>query len=850
MISTRVFLPWFGALLIGLPSTPSRVHAQQVPPPAQAQQMLQNNPALIARLQQMMQTSGLTPDQVRDRLRAQGYPESLLDQYLPGTTRGDSTAAPGEDVFAAVRALGIADPTTIDSLSRLDRGRRRAQVQSDSAFRDTVQVALADNSTRAAIRMVLRSREGQRAIADSGFNVFGEELFQEGVTLFDPTVAGGGADPNYRFGPGDQLVLVLTGDVESSYPLTVTRDGFVVIPKVGVVPVAGLTRAQFDDVLYRQLGRSYSGVRRIGGTTHFYVNVSQIGQNQVFVQGDVKHPNAYRVSRAGTAMTALYAAGGPTSSGSMRNVQVKRNGQLVGQLDLYDYALSGDASHDVRLENGDIVFVPPRGPQVRVAGQVLRPATYEVKPKQTLAGVLEMAGGFNETADRRRVQIERIAPPAERRSSGTDRKVIDVPSELIPTALVEPGDLVRVLEIANRVSSRVNVVGNVWSPGAVAFTPGMHLYDALRRVGGLKPDSYLEQVLVARLQPDSTRRALRTAVFDTTGRTVGEFDLADGDEITVYSITSFRPHRYITISGAVGRSGRINFRDRMTLRDAILEAQGLSEGALLSEAEIARLPENRAPGVTAVTQSVPLDSTYLFDRGPNGRYLGPPGLAAPTATAPEILLRAYDAILIKRQPGWQLQRTVSLQGEVKYPGPYTLTSKSERLSDLIARAGGLTSSAYPEGISFIRYRDGIGRVGISLAAVLQDPKHADNLLLADGDSISIPPYAAVVTVRGAVNAPTGVAYVAGANIDYYIRAAGGETIKGDFDRAFVTQPGGKLESKHRSHLFWTSKPSPQPGAAVFVPERDLTAHHDWAQIATTATSILGSLVTIVILVRR
>ena len=265
MIPTRVLRTWLGALLIGVPG--ASVFAQQVPPPAQAQQMLQNNPALIARLQAMMQSSGMTPEQVRERLKAQGYPDSLLDQYLPGGTRPDSLAIPGEDVFAAVRALGLGDSTAIDSLSRFARGRRRVQIRNDSAFFDTLQLALKDDSVRAAIRIFLRSRELQRGVVDSGFNVFGLELFADSVSLFDPNLVGGGGDPNYRFGAGDQLVLVLTGDVEKSYPLSVTREGFVVIPNVGIVDVAGLTRSQLDDVLYRQLGRAYSGVRRAGGTT-------------------------------------------------------------------------------------------------------------------------------------------------------------------------------------------------------------------------------------------------------------------------------------------------------------------------------------------------------------------------------------------------------------------------------------------------------------------------------------------------------------------------------------------------------------------------------------------------------
>ncbi|MEP6494696.1 MAG: SLBB domain-containing protein, partial [bacterium] len=684
------------SLLSSLSSAPA--FAQQIPNPAQAQQMLQNNPALIARLQQMMQSSGLTPEQIRERLRAQGYPDSLLDQYLPGATRSDSLTAPGADVFAALRALGLGDSLAVDSLSRTAGFRRRTRLQTDSAFLDTVQTALKDDSLKAALRVFLRSRELQRSTVDSGFKVFGLDLFQDSLRLFDPTT--GGADPNYRFGPGDQLVLVLTGDVEKSYNLTVSPDGFVVIQNVGVVQVAGLTHAQLDDAMYRQLGRAYSGIRRgAGATTHFYVEVSQMGKNQVFVTGDVRRPNSYRVSRAGTVMTALYAAGGPTPSGSMRDVQVKRNGQTVARLDVYDYAMSGDASRDIRLENGDIVFVPPRGGQVRVAGQVIRPATYEVKPNQTLADLLQMSGGFTESADRRRVQIERIASPADRTTAGTDRRTVDVPADLIPTAIVYPGDLIRVLEIANRMSNHIDVLGNVWTQGPIAFSPGMRLSDALHRAGGLKPDSYLGRVQIARLNSDSTRQALQTALFDTTGRATDDMVLADGDEIMVYSTTTFRPRRYISISGAVRRPGRVAFRDGMTLRDAILQASGLAEGALLTEAEVARLPESRAAGVTAIAEIVALDSTYLFERSANGRYQGPPGLPGPTAKAPEVELHAYDAVLIKRQPEWQLQRTVSVQGEVKYPGTYALTTKSERLSDLIVRAGGLTASAYAEGIS-------------------------------------------------------------------------------------------------------------------------------------------------------
>ncbi len=610
---------------------------------------------------------------------------------------------------------------------------------------------------------------------------------------------------------------------------------------------------QLDDLLYSRLGRAYSGVRRgAGASTHFDVTVSRLGTSQVSVLGDVATPGSYRVSKLGTIMSALYAAAGPTQNGDMRNIELRRAGQTAGTLDLYDYLLSGNASNDLRVMTGDIVFVPPRGARVRLSGAVIRPATYELKPNETLRELLRMAGGFRAEADRRRLQIDRVVPPEQRTAAGKDRVLFDVASGSLEnsTEPLRPGDIVHVLEIAPHVSNRIAVTGNVWSPGAMAFTPGMTLSDALHRAGGLKPDSYLGEVLVTRLTADSRRQMLRTAVYDTIGRPVNNLSLADGDEISVFSTTDFRPVRYITVNGAVRQSGQIPFREGMTLHDAVLLAGGMQEGALLTNAEIARLPESRAAGVTAVTTIVPLDSSYLLDLGADGKYHGPPGFAAPTAKAPEVLLQPYDAVLIKRQPEWQLLQTVTVEGEVQYPGAYSLVRKTEKLSDIIARAGGLTTAAYPDGIVFVRKQNSIGRVGVDLPHVLRDPSYIDNLQLVDGDAVLIPRYTPVVTVRGAVNSQVGVAYVPGANLDYYIRSAGGESIKGDRGHAYVTQPNGKVDANHRNVFGFTSEPRPQPGSMVFVPEKDSTDKRDWMQITATFTSILGSLVAIAAIVKK
>lgn len=840
---------------------PAVAEAQR-PTAAQAQAILQNRPDLVAQLRSRIQTSGLTPAQVRARLRAEGYPESLLDAYIEGTgTQADSSLAVGEDVFAAVRSLGIVDSAGVDSLRAVGARQRAREDGFWAQDADTLDVDSLGGRDRTGRRVdpraARRTLELRRRQADSGYVVFGMDVFDRASTQFDANVSGP-VDANYRLGPGDRLVLILTGDVEASYTLDVTREGFVVVPQVGQLFVANLTMGQLDDVLYSRLARVYSGVMRgAGATTRFSVSVARLRSNQVYVIGDVERPGSYRVSAAGTALSALYAAGGPTLNGSLRAIDLRRGGRTVGTFDMYDYLLKGDASADLRLETGDVLFVRPAGARARIWGEVARPGIYELKQGETLADLVRASGGFLPTAERRRVQVERILAPTERRSAGSDRIVMDVASEQLatgegPAVAVQAGDVVRVFELAGKARSRVTVAGNVWTPGPVGFSPGMTLSQALRLAGGLKSDAYLGQVLVSRLQPDSSRAQLRAVLRDTTGAVVNDLALADGDEIRVFSQTEFRPTRYVVISGAVRKKGRFPFREGMTMRDLVLMAGGLQESAWLGEAEIARLPENRAGGVTAVTTRVPLDSTYIFERGPDGRYLGPPGLPVrQQGASTEVVLRPYDNVLILQQPDWELARSVVLTGEVKYPGRYTLVSKTERLADLIKRAGGLTGEAYAGGTVFTRKQNDLGRVGLDVPRALRDARYRDNLVLQDGDSIDVPQLVTVVNVRGAVNSPVAVAYRPGADMAYYVDAAGGANRKGDVKRAYVTQPNGKVEARRgRGVFFPAAMPEPQPGALVFVPEKDPAERKDYIGMAGSVAQVLASIVGIVAIVAR
>ena len=846
---------------------PAQVPAGQMPTPDQARQLLQNQPDLVEQLRQRLQLSGLTPDQVRSRLRAAGYPENLLDAYLPGSDSSRVTSM-APRTLDAVRALGILSDAEADSLQSQDSLR----VISDSLQQvlDSLRLVKAD-SARAD------SLADSVAVLRSQLKLFGIETFRRTSTRFLPAQAGP-VDENYRLGSGDVLVLILTGEVEQVYTLNVTREGFVVIPQVGQVYVANLTLGQLEDQLYSRLRRVYSGVRRgPNATTKFQVSVARLRNIQVFVTGDVVRPGAFQMSGAGTALTALYAAGGPTTNGSFRRVDIRRGGKLADSLDLYDYLVRGTNLGDIRLETGDVVFVPVHGGYVKIAGEVNRPAIYELQPNETLRDLLQFAGGFGPAAYQARVRIHRILPPDARGVAGQARVVVDVGPEqfaggIVPAVPMEPGDSVTVLAVPSRLRGYVTVRGNVWVEGQVGFSSGMKLSDAIRLAGGPKPDVYIDRILVSRTNDDSTRVQLRSAFADSTGKVTEDLVLHEEDEIRVFSRAAFLPTRYVTVVGAVRNPGRVPYRDGMTMRDVVLLAQGVTEDADLRQAEIARRTRGADPGALASTIRVPIDSTFRAGGGTDGASGPVPNGAA---GIPDVALEPYDNVLIMRQTGWDLQRLVYVTGQVKHPGRYALLRKTERVSDVIKRAGGLTQQAYAGGVQFYRsYDQGrnpstekpqeIGRsgraplppgftsrVGIDLPRVLKSSKFRDNIILAAGDSIHIPEYNPVVIVEGAVNAPGPVAYAPGKSLDWYVNAAGGYTQLGDAKHPYVTQPDGKREGVKRRTILADDVPRPKSGAVVFVPTRTGQEQGgNFVGVLGTVAQLVGAVVTLIVVARQ
>src|SRR5882762_2830621 len=515
------------ALVLGLAAV---AHAQNppLPPPSQAasalQQAVQQNPGLSDLIRQRITQSGMTSDQIRARLQASGYPPTLLDAYLGAQTPGQPAPVPGAQEIAAVQTLGLPTMATAGEVLPVDTGLVRAAAGGKSG-------------------------------------VFGVDVFQRTTTQFLPLLAGP-VPSDYKLGPGDQLVLILTGDVELAYTLQVTREGFILVPQVGQLFVSNLTLDQLRDLLYARLGRVYSGVRRSpNATTRFDISVANVRANQAYVVGEVAQPGAYQISSLGTVLTALYAAGGVTERANLRAVEVRRFGKVIATLDLYDYLLRGDTKHDVRLETGDVVFVGVHGPRVQITGAVRRPAIYELSAGGRLATLIEDAGGFRPDAQLKRVSVFRLLAAVERGPGAPPRAVIDVPLITIPPSPVAPpwasevdvvnnsqvalprqalqdGDSVVVDAVRDLAGQYyVSIVGLVNKPGVYPWREGMTLRDLMLLARGPSVGAYLKEAEVARMPDDRSQGQLATTVRapmdstylferDSLGRYVGPPGLA------------------------------------------------------------------------------------------------------------------------------------------------------------------------------------------------------------------------------------------------------------------------------------------------------------------------------------
>jgi protein involved in polysaccharide export with SLBB domain len=673
---------------------------------------------------------------------------------------------------------------------------------------------------------IAAEKELEAANEDSiAVGFYGDDFFDLDEGVFTPP-SFGPVSGDYRLGVGDEIVINVWGGVDLQLTRIVDRDGAIILPRVGKVVCAGRSLDQVDAAIRQRLAQSHSSIdaEGDGGDTHLEVTLGQLRAIRVFVVGQATRPGSYELSSVSTVLTALYAAGGPSPGGTYRAVSVVRGGQTVGMFDLYTYLQGGSRAQDLNLREGDTVFVGDRGTSVRIEGGVRRPLHYEMRSGETLADLIAYAGGFSATAAAEMIHIERILPPAQRQAGAPDQIYVDVPfnaatlqaSDGKPITLLD-GDVIRVDDIGERMENWVAVTGSVKRPGRYEYRPGMTVADLLTAAEGLWPDALTERAVIDRTGADRTYSSVAVPLADVLAGRSTPVLLEARDELHIFARWEIQARPQVHISGEVFQPLSTDFRAGLTLRDLILKAGGLKEGADWLRAEVARLDLNAVRNPDTALR--PDQTTTVM----------PVELGADFLTRPEsFALKPYDRVSIRRLPWWEMQETVTVRGEVFYPGTFSLERKDERLSSVLIRAGGLQPDAYLTGARIVRAQDDVGNIAIDLARALAEPGSQYDIILQDGDQIVIPDRMFTVKVLGEVGFPTSLVFEDGKKINYYVDRAGGYLEKADKNKTRVVYPNGlSLPNKGGSKVVAGStiivplKPPPE-GKTTIDSIRDIT----------------------------
>ena len=691
---------------------------------------------------------------------------------------------------------------------------------------------------------------------------FGYDLFDRPISSFAPTNVPVPSD--YVIGPGDQLELQLYGTKNGNLTLAVGRDGHVNVPELGPVNVAGLTYPSAQALLQSRIERQMVGV-------HASVTMGETRSIRVFVLGDAKQPGSYTISGLGTITSALFAAGGVQPIGSLRKIELKRRGALVRRLDLYDMLIRGDTTDDAKLLPGDVIFVPPIGPTVSVEGEVHRPAIYEIRNERSVADVVRLAGGLTPEADTTKLALTRIDARLHRVVLQVDLNAASGQSEE-----VRNGDSLTVARLRPTLDAGIVVQGYVYTPGAFAYRSGMRLTDVLRSVDDLKPNADLHYILIRRELPPDRRVVVLSADLTAALKTPdGEANLPlmARDHIMVFDLQSSRdrviqpllddlklqsnislPDEVVRIDGRANVPGQYPLETGMTVRDLIRAGGGLSDDAYGGSAELTRYEV--VNGESRVTKLIKVDLAAVLRGDP----------------AANLHLQAFDTLSIKEVEAWTELETISLRGQVKFPGRYSV-KPGETLKSVLSRAGGLTQYAFPEGsvftrvelrdreqreldklaermqndiafvalqgsvanqsgatsalvagqslLSQLRATKAVGRLVINVPGIMHSPVGSQyDVVLRDGDELIVPRAQQQVTVIGEVQTVTSHLYRPGLSRDGYIGLSGGLTARADKARIYVVRADGSVVSQ--GSRWFSSSSRIEPGDTIVVP---LNAEH-------------------------
>jgi polysaccharide biosynthesis/export protein len=624
---------------------------------------------------------------------------------------------------------------------------------------------------------------------------FGRELFEHSDNYDQPSDITTSDD--YILGPGDNLLISLWGNVEREYNLTIDRQGVIFIPKVGEISALGLSIEDFTEKTRRVLSKSYSGFEMT-------VALGKIRSLRIYLTGEVVRPGSYTVSSLTSVLNALYVAGGPNNRGSLRNIKLMRRGEEKTTVDLYDLLLRGDNSTDVRLESGDVVFVPVVGSQVAIRGEIKRAAIYELKGNETVSDLLTLAGHATSSAYLERIMLERVGDKRAWEVRDINLSPNADSAENVPLL---DGDRVTVYSIFDVKQNMVAVGGLVKHPGYYERNENTRISDLIGRAQLQDYNVYLERADLFRTFTDGRTEVIPVCVSSMlAGKPESDPLLQDRDSLHVYSTEEIKRQKYVYIEGEVERSGQYPLYDSMTTVDLIFLAGSFRRGADRRQIEVARMDS-----VGSVTiQYLRLDSDSIQ----------------------HLHLLDNDRVFVRKIPDFEENRLVRLEGEVTYPGVYTLMSKDEGLYHMLTRAGGFTANAFPRGIVLERksiannlnrlqvpriiqrsqpiVEDSLGRrsreevfelddaavsrIIIDIDKIFASEGKVGDVILEPGDIVRIPPTPSGISVLGAVGSNGTIKFIDDQNVKYYVQRAGNFTRQSDKKEIRLMRAGGEVLS--------------------------------------------------------
>ncbi len=657
--------------------------------------------------------------------------------------------------------------------------------------------------------------------------VFGRDIFNNKELTFEPNM--NIATPqNYRLGPGDAVYIDIYGASQKTIESTVSPDGTVVIEGFGPINVSGLTVEQANARLRSTLGARYS-------SSKVKLTVGQTRTIMVNVMGEVKAPGTYTLSAFATVFHALYMAGGVSDIGTLRNIKVYRNNKLVTTVDIYDYMLNGKLTGNVRLADNDVIVVGPYDCLVNVTGKVKRPMYYEMKKSESLGSLLKYAGGFAGDAYKKSVRVVRKA--------GAQYSVHTVGEFDLNSFHLNDEDSVSVDSVLPRYSNMVEVRGAVFRPGMYQMGGDITTVRSLiEHAEGVTEDAFTARAVMHRMKSDRTLEVVAVDVAGIMSGKVADIPLKNEDVLYVPSKNELQEEQILTIYGEVMYPGVYKYADNETLEDFVLQAGGLTNTASVMRVDVARRISNKM----AVTTSDTIARTYTFALKDGFIIDGTQGF----------VLQPYDEVYVRTSPGYTTQRNVKVEGEVLYSGTYTLARKTQRLSDVIKQAGGLTPAAYSQGARLERQytaeemmrretlrkitlaqtgsKDSVDMkkldlnetsyvVGIDLDKALENPGSNYDIVLREGDRITVPEYSGTVKISGGVMSPSTVAFRKGKGIGYYIDQAGGWSDLARKSRTYIIYMNGTVAKAGSNN-------KPQPGCEIIVPSKPANKKMSTAEI--------------------